>query len=60
MPSRTACAERVFRCFKCLELAADAVTGAAGPLFIALAVVLFAVGAFCFCTPPHCSLIDPR
>ncbi|KAI0635541.1 DHHC palmitoyltransferase-domain-containing protein [Trametes polyzona] len=38
----------VFRCFKCLERAGDRLTGAAGPVFVTLAVVLLSVGAFCF------------
>ena len=43
------CAKYVFRCFKWLERAGDALTGAAGPLFVFLAVILLSVGAFCFC-----------
>ena len=52
------CAKQVFRCFKKLERAGDALTGAAGPLFVFLAVLLLSIGAFCFCehrvvfTPP--------
>jgi len=42
------CAKQVFRCFKWVERAGDALTGAAGPVFIFLAVVLLSVGAVCF------------
>lgn len=42
------CAKQVFRCFKRVERAGDALTGAAGPVFVLLAVVLLSVGAFCF------------
>ncbi|KAI0819261.1 DHHC palmitoyltransferase-domain-containing protein [Trametes gibbosa] len=42
------CAKYVFRCFKCLERAGDRLTGAAGPVFVTLAVVLLSVGVFCF------------
>ncbi|KAH8822858.1 DHHC palmitoyltransferase-domain-containing protein [Flagelloscypha sp. PMI_526] len=38
----------VFRCFKCLERTADRITGAAGPVFIALAVLLIGAGAVSF------------
>ena len=39
----------VFRCFKWLERVGDRITGAAGPVFVALAVILLSLGAFCFC-----------
>ncbi|KAI0342615.1 zf-DHHC-domain-containing protein [Trametopsis cervina] len=42
------CAQRVFRCFKCIERAGDAITGAAGPFFIFLAVTLISTGVVCF------------
>ncbi|EKM58574.1 uncharacterized protein PHACADRAFT_89055 [Phanerochaete carnosa HHB-10118-sp] len=42
------CAKQVFRCFKWIERAGDRLTGAAGPVFVALAVVLLSVGAACF------------
>ncbi|GJE89925.1 hypothetical protein PsYK624_060370 [Phanerochaete sordida] len=42
------CAKQVFRCFKWLERAGDALTGAAGPLFVGLAWILLSVGAVCF------------
>ncbi|RPD72440.1 hypothetical protein L226DRAFT_467107 [Lentinus tigrinus ALCF2SS1-7] len=38
----------VFRCFKWLERLGDRITGAAGPVFVALAVILLSLGAFCF------------
>lgn len=38
----------VFRCFKCIERSADRVTGAVGPLFIGIAVVLISMGIFTF------------
>ena len=43
------CAKQVFKCFKWVERAGDALTGAAGPVFVFLAVVLLSAGAFCFC-----------
>lgn len=43
------CAKQVFRCFRCLERAGDKLTGAAGPVFVTLGVVLLSTGAFCFC-----------
>ena len=46
------CARAVFRCFKVVERCADRVTGAAGPYFVALAVVLITLGAICFCRSP--------
>ncbi|KAF8632744.1 hypothetical protein AX15_001713 [Amanita polypyramis BW_CC] len=42
------CARAVFRCFKAVERAADRVTGAAGPYFVALAALLISTGALCF------------
>lgn len=59
----------VFRCFKCFERTADRVTGAVGPLFIGIAVVLIGIGIFSFfdiiaptlrwpiITTPICALI---
>ncbi|KAG2756812.1 zf-DHHC-domain-containing protein [Suillus brevipes Sb2] len=44
------CARHVFRCFKWLERAGDRVTGAAGPYFVGLAVILQAIGAASFFT----------
>ncbi|TFK83738.1 hypothetical protein K466DRAFT_497900 [Polyporus arcularius HHB13444] len=38
----------VFRCFKWLERLGDRITGAAGPVFVALAIVLLSLGAVCF------------
>ena len=43
------CAQQVFRCFKWLERLGDRFTGAAGPVFVALAVILLAIGLVCFC-----------
>ncbi|THG98152.1 hypothetical protein EW145_g7477 [Phellinidium pouzarii] len=42
------CSRAVFRCFRWLERAVDKITGAAGPLFVTLAVVLITLGIFCF------------
>ncbi|KAI1797062.1 DHHC palmitoyltransferase-domain-containing protein [Ganoderma leucocontextum] len=42
------CTRKVFRCFKALERLGDRITGAAGPVFVALAVVLISIGVFCF------------
>ena len=47
------CAQRVFRCFKWLERLGDRVTGAAGPLFVFLAVVLLSTGTVAFCEYLH-------
>jgi palmitoyltransferase len=43
------CSRVVFRCFKCMERAADRVTGAAGPFFVAIAYALLSLGAVTFC-----------
>jgi palmitoyltransferase len=43
------CAKRVFRCFKTLERWGNKITGAAGPYFVGLAVLLIGTGMFCFC-----------
>ena len=48
------CTRQVFRCFKTVERIGDRITGAAGPVFVALAVVLLSIGAFCFCEHPSC------
>jgi len=42
------CAQTVFRCFKWLERLGDKITGAAGPVFVFLAVVLLSLGLVCF------------
>ncbi|KAI5119969.1 hypothetical protein M0805_004348 [Coniferiporia weirii] len=42
------CSRTVFRCFRWMERTADKVTGAAGPVFVTLAIVLLAMGVFCF------------
>ncbi|OJT09976.1 hypothetical protein TRAPUB_13539 [Trametes pubescens] len=42
------CTRQVFRCFKWLERAGDRLTGAAGPVFVTLAIVLISIGVFCF------------
>ncbi|KIL64061.1 hypothetical protein M378DRAFT_78934 [Amanita muscaria Koide BX008] len=44
------CARTVFRCFRAVEHFADRLTGAAGPYFVGLAVVLITAGALCFFT----------
>lgn len=45
MPSRP---DWVFTCFKRIERCGDTVTGAAGPVFVAVATVLFVLGTLCF------------
>ncbi|KAH6913511.1 DHHC palmitoyltransferase-domain-containing protein [Coprinopsis sp. MPI-PUGE-AT-0042] len=42
------CAKRVFRCFKALERFGNRLTGAAGPYFVGLAVILLWSGTICF------------
>ncbi|KAF9457954.1 DHHC palmitoyltransferase-domain-containing protein [Collybia nuda] len=42
------CSRTVFRCFKALERFGDRVTGAAGPFFVGLAVLLIGAGTVCF------------
>ncbi|KAF9533983.1 DHHC palmitoyltransferase-domain-containing protein [Crepidotus variabilis] len=42
------CARTVFRCFKTLERWGNIVTGAAGPYFVGLAVILISSGVVCF------------
>ncbi|EPT05472.1 hypothetical protein FOMPIDRAFT_124435 [Fomitopsis schrenkii] len=42
------CAQQVFRCFRAVERLGDKLTGAAGPLFVTLGVILLSVGATCF------------
>lgn len=44
------CARRVFRCFRRLESLADRITGAAGPWFVALAIILISLGTLSFFT----------
>ncbi|KAH7928299.1 zf-DHHC-domain-containing protein, partial [Leucogyrophana mollusca] len=44
------CARRVFRCFKWLERMGDRLTGAAGPFFVGLAVILMTLGTVSFFT----------
>jgi palmitoyltransferase len=43
------CSRVVFRCFKALERLGDRITGAAGPFFVAFAVILISLGTVCFC-----------
>ena len=43
------CAKRVFSCFKSLERWGNKITGAAGPFFIGLAVILIFIGTISFC-----------
>jgi hypothetical protein len=38
----------VFTCFKRIERCGDKVTGAAGPLFVGVAILLFVFGTLCF------------
>ncbi|KAF9559286.1 zf-DHHC-domain-containing protein [Agrocybe pediades] len=42
------CERTVFRCFKTLERWGNAITGAAGPYFVGLAVILISMGVVCF------------
>jgi hypothetical protein len=56
----------VFTCFKHIERCADKVTGAAGPLFIGVAILLFVIGTLCFrmslivqCRPINRNLTQP-
>ncbi|EGN98748.1 hypothetical protein SERLA73DRAFT_181375 [Serpula lacrymans var. lacrymans S7.3] len=42
------CARTIFRCFRWLERMGDRVTGAAGPFFVGLAVILISLGTVCF------------
>lgn len=44
------CAKSVFRCFKTLERWGNYITGAAGPFFVGLAIILLSLGVICFCT----------
>lgn len=43
------CARHIFRCFKWLERMGDRFTGAAGPYFVGLAIILQTIGAASFC-----------
>ncbi|KAF7288911.1 Palmitoyltransferase [Mycena indigotica] len=43
-------ARLVFRCFKTFERLGDRITGAAGPFFVAFAVILTGLGSACFFT----------
>ncbi|KZT67918.1 zf-DHHC-domain-containing protein [Daedalea quercina L-15889] len=42
------CARQVFLCFRAIERVGDKITGAAGPVFVTLGVVLLSIGAACF------------
>ncbi|KAJ7337032.1 hypothetical protein DFH08DRAFT_282705 [Mycena albidolilacea] len=42
------CSRVVFTCFKALESLGDRITGAAGPFFVAFAVILISLGTVCF------------
>ncbi|KAF8217400.1 zf-DHHC-domain-containing protein [Mycena galopus ATCC 62051] len=42
------CSRMVFKCFKTLEKLGDRITGAAGPFFVAFAVILIGLGTVCF------------
>jgi hypothetical protein len=46
------CSDTVFSCFKAIERFADRVTGAAGPFFVGLAVVLISSSVIAFCKQP--------
>ena len=48
-PPPMICSRNVFRCFKTLERWGDKITGAAGPYFVGLAVILISTGTVCFC-----------
>ncbi len=48
------CAKRVFRCFKTVERWGNYITGAAGPFFVGLAVILMSMGTVCFCMCTLC------
>lgn len=39
----------VFRCFRWVERMGDKLVGAAGPLFVTLAICLIVMGLFAFC-----------
>jgi palmitoyltransferase len=49
------CSRIVFKCFKTLERLGDRITGAAGPFFVAFAVILISLGTVCFCQCPSLS-----
>ncbi|KAJ4488347.1 DHHC palmitoyltransferase-domain-containing protein [Lentinula aciculospora] len=42
------CSKTVFSCFKTLERLGDRITGAAGPFFVGLAIILISAGTICF------------
>lgn len=44
----------VYSCFKRIERCGDKVTGAAGPLFVSVAIVLFVLGTLCFRMSLYC------
>jgi hypothetical protein len=54
-PSHTMCApwrasaKQVSQCFRCIERAANRLTGAVGKFFVTLAVILLVLGTGCFC-----------
>ncbi|KAF8126947.1 DHHC palmitoyltransferase-domain-containing protein [Boletus edulis] len=53
------CARQVFRCFKWVERVGDQITGAAGPYFVGLAVILISLGILSFFTVVQPSLALP-
>ncbi|KAI9574042.1 DHHC palmitoyltransferase-domain-containing protein [Boletus coccyginus] len=53
------CTRHVFRCFKWMERAGDRITGAAGPYFVGLAVILISLGTLSFFTVVQPSLAMP-
>lgn len=44
-----ACVRHVFRCFRWVEHVGDRITGAAGPYFVGLAIILISLGTLSFC-----------
>ncbi|KAG9314955.1 zf-DHHC-domain-containing protein [Chiua virens] len=53
------CARQVFRCFKWVEHVGDQITGAAGPYFVGLAVILISLGTLSFFTVVQPNLSYP-
>jgi hypothetical protein len=52
------CSALVIRCFKRVEHFADWITGAAGPVFVALCWTLIIGGGIAFCKSPHVALLN--
>ena len=51
------CARLIFRCFRRLERFADRITGAAGPCFVGLAIILISLGTLSFCKSTQASSV---